>query len=778
MSEESLRQALGQDGRAVLECLRGLPEGYRRRLAPMLLDLHKAWSRAGWGVSVQGLGWRNLAETLPAALLATATLSELKKLKIWHHDENLVLALLRDRRPTWVAEWVTWHLERNPRCWPLVRRLMAEGWLARPDHENYWLGMIVAASRGRGGAMELLRQQPDLIVEIERLFEIEGQGEFSLAAYDKYVQDDNSWSYALRHLSEQARLDRQTLLECSLRALGRDFEAFRAGWYSRFHEALQPTLEEREALLERYLPLLASRIRPTMSFALKALTLLHKAGRLTSPQWWDFVAPAVTSPDKGTALGALKLSLAVHRSNPSSRLPETLALALSHPHVDVQECALQALEKWLPQPDPADWRAAPGAASLQQRWAQWVGRRVELEKLEPMQPTVSETVAIRPYTDLDELVQGTARILETPAPAWEIERWLDGLLRFPRPEDPRRTAPLLKRARKLLNPNRLRGQVAALVCRWLGQQGPAWDPPQPNLEGFLRLRLDEVAGHLGQGGLTGLRSLPDQPAGWISSPRPGPGVGPWDDLQTRLRSSLEGPALEVQWVVKTDLYECFEHRHLEMAFPFGEAADCAEVAALYACGPSEDPDWRRWQATLWPAARELWMAQGLPLVAGNLDWWEAAWGDRVYLENLLEDQPFGPLASLMLAFGLACKQSEQCGLAIDAAILALSRQHLDGSRLGQALVEAANTDMIKPGRWARSLETVAQEQPQGMLEALEVLIARSQPSFDLGPLLPLLWELSHRLQRPLQAVPALQRLSAWPGSGKAARLAHKLAQRG
>ena len=133
----------------------------------------------------------------------------------------------------------------------------------------------------------------------------------------------------------------------------------------------------------------------------------------------------------------------------------------------------------------------------------------------------------------------------------------------------------------------------------------------------------------------------------------------------------------------------------------------------------------------------------------------------------------GPRAALLLAFGLGCKQAEQVGLAVDATLLSLQRKHLHADGLGAALVEAAQSQMIKPARWAKSLEQVRQGQPEAVLRALEQLLVSAPSDFDLGPLLPGLWELCHQLNQPLND-DARSRLANFGGKGASARLARKL----
>ncbi len=84
--------------------------------------------------------------------------------------------------------------------------------------------------------------------ELWRLFEHEGTGELSLASHAS-----NSWLEALRGMAADGMIDRDRVLRSALEALLRDFAAFRAGWFSRLHEALKPSRLERARYRDLYL---------------------------------------------------------------------------------------------------------------------------------------------------------------------------------------------------------------------------------------------------------------------------------------------------------------------------------------------------------------------------------------------------------------------------------------------------------------------------------------------------------------------------------------------
>jgi hypothetical protein len=778
VTEDSLHQALLQGAASIKDFFQGMEEPQRRALAPYVLALYRKWDKAGYGETVEGFSWDKLSAGLPYALLATASMTELKAVRCWYHGLEHALAILENRRPRWLADWAADMLERNPRSWSLVRLLCRQGLIARPEGEAYILGMITGPSRG--AALDILQEDPNLLEELENLFQIEGRGEFSLAAYDKYVSIQSSWSYALQELSGRGQIERALLLRWSLEALRRDFETFRAGWFSRFHESLQPNLKERCTLLSFYLPLLGSRVRPTVSFALKALQIIAKAGQLPAEDYGREVTPVLTSPDKGTALTALKLLLSLA----PPQLTEHLAQSLTHPHPEVQETALKALEKGEKQPRAEDWaHLGEGlAASLHGRWAQWLGSAPPTPSPMPAPELVPESDRVEPCADLGELVQLVAQLLEDPRPAWQVERCLDGLVRFGCSPQSRLTEPLLKRAKSLIQKHQrnrspfqeqtppLQVALAELTRHWLEpSQSPTFGKQH-----FLQERLLEVSQMLDQGGGFGLLALPDKKSGWISEAtlqsRLQSTQKVWPRDQEAARQRLPGAARPVpNYRVETTVHDKFTHRNLRV--DWGAAARFPE--SCLGQSPLEDAGWLSWLSCFWPAGREFWATRGLETIANNLDWWEARWNDRIYLENLLEDQPLGPRAALLLAFGLGCKQAEQVGLAVDATLLGLRRQHLQADGLGAALVEAAHSQMIKPARWAKSLGQVGQVQPAAVLCALEKLLVSAPSDFDLGPLLPGLWELCHQLSQPLSDS-ARSRLANFPGQGASGRLARKL----
>ncbi|MCE7872587.1 hypothetical protein DYH09_19700 [bacterium CPR1] len=831
MSPQELEQAIKSGEQAVVECLQAADENERRAAAPVAVRMYAAWRSDPLGAS------KSLGGPAALALLGTASLSELRKAHldaVWDHER--AVAVLRQRRPDWLSAWVDWTLEKQPFIsrWGLARRLEREGLIARPEGEGYWLGMIVGTARN--GALRMLELDPELLELVFQLFEVEGSGELSLAAHDKYTREQDSWAYALRELAGQGRLDRQRLLDASLQALARDFEQFRAGWFSRFHESMQPTREERLARLDSYRGLLSSRIPPTVTFALKALAELK-----ADPG--EHLAPALNAREKGTVRLALKLLA----GSQSPRKAFLAAEALSHSAAEVQKEAWSLVQRHGSPADPELRRALEErlgglSATLAPDVRAWLGASEPARVASAPQPVKpEEPVRVRGLADAEELLELLARLLETGEPALDLERAMDGVSRLSDQKPGKAGEPLLKRARqKLARPGgRCQAEMARLALAWLAREQVERAQEPVTLGAFLSARVEELCARVLAGQVGPLLALPSWsslgiepsdlaarlPGGRLDLIQalhrllPGPpetfrgvageegavlrfalggdekvgsGSGLWSAAARMLGKSNPSASL---WAaaarVRCPASDCPE---VEARYPgLGRAlqsrlrivprhghlwveADCPAQSSLELPGqqiwlkPGDDsPADRRWQATVWPAGRHAWWAQGCLELGNNLDWWEADWADIVYLESLLEPRPLDAYGRRLLALGLAAREPAQSGMSVDALARALTEGRLSGAEMADSMAEVA--ELAKPGRWARTLGTVARlsEAHAGQAHAaLERLLGQAPPA---GELIELLVELGARLGRPLTDPAARRALEQVKGNGKAAKLA-------
>ncbi|HEX8205356.1 MAG TPA: DUF6493 family protein [Solirubrobacteraceae bacterium] len=564
---EELHALAGSGGaEAVERHVMALPEAERRKLAPGLVKLMKQlWRDWDWS---RGSAPRTVDHLVPAALacMSLAQLRDVGHLAVpmWDH-QDAAHRILRERRPGWLQEWAEWIVGEWPSTWSLVRGLMKEGLIERPRTDGYVLAFVALqdrASRGDRSLRQALEADPDLLEhEVWRIFEVEGGGDLSLAAIDKYSggYDDEltGWAGTLKAFADEGTLDRDRLLDASLDALGRDFSSFRAGWYSRFHETLEPTVEERVARLDAYLRLVGSSIANTASFALKAVEAVDKAGALpASADLPERLAPALASERKGTVKKALALLERAAGREPALR--ETVALAaceaLAHEEAEVQGRAL-ALIGTAPGPEvgarlleladsvaptmrdrlaevtglevPGTAAAAPSLAALEERAAALpaalrasAGVDAALDALREGRPPPAAAFSaadapvtrlaepVAPIEDLGDLIEAAGALAEGVLGAEEAERVLDGIARLcaERPSDfGERVSSLRRRAKRLADEE---PDLASLLRAWVdGTPPPA---------GVADMRIREIAARVATGDARPLLSAPTHRGGWIA----------------------------------------------------------------------------------------------------------------------------------------------------------------------------------------------------------------------------------------------------------------------
>ena len=838
-----------QDGDAegVITGLAPLAESERRRLAPQAAQWLKELKANAISRATKPWPYRLDSQTLlraaRAMVVGTASLSELRKLGNWSTpDEDVALRVMADRRPDWLAEWAAFVLENETTSWHtpflLVRRLITEGLLPRPATSWYPLSMIYGLQRRDRELYQALKADRGLLEdEVWRLFEVEGGGDTSLAAHDKYSADRNSWSWALLQLSGEGLLSRDRLLDASLAALQRDFAPFRAGWFSRFHESLQPTQAERLARKERYLGLVASAVPATASFAVKAL---RQAGPLSLEDVGQ-LAPALASSATGVVRDAVRLL-------PSSvRSAELAAEHLPHRSADIQSALLGLVEKHASQPsvrerlERARASVAPSLAarvatllSLDAMAARTSQVRAE-ERAAPPPRRESSTSVPGPIDGIADLVELLAALLEEIQDPHDIERALDGVSRLCErtPDVVRRLEPIVKRAGKLLGdraPARFdghspRSDIAGLIIAWATGTPPAaaetphplprWltgrsarpDPHQKSVLAFLSGRVREVAARAARGEAAPLLSLPTGRGGALEVDEfearqrrlanAGRRPDPFDAIQARLRAdgSDEGERYRFVYGATGEKHISFQLR-VEPAMKV--EPELTDVPALfYAAVDPAGPDYGgvaasgstglaeaiRWVGTVWPSNREPYYAKGALELGGNIDWWAARWELRCFLEPMLiPNEPLGEMATLLLSLGLGAKESGERGLATDVTIAAVAEGRLDVEKAGKTIGGLYNSKLLKGSRLATSLgdaSRISQTHAESVSDLIEIALSGlyGPPPSDLHAPLALLNELSaargHGVKRPT----AKAYLTGIEGSGKTAALAKQLLAR-
>jgi hypothetical protein len=550
-AEEVARAAEVEDEAEIRRLIAPLSEPERADLIPLARDL----------VAVQVARRIDAARHLgPMLLLAYGTLAvtEIRKLG-WrsNHVPRDLVDVLRGRSPERLGPIVDYLLESvgGARAWRAVRPLVREGIVPRPDSPAYTIAMLSGAPWR--DSFDPMADDPGLVdVEIWRLFEVEGGGEDSLANYEKFHGDH--WGNAFRELAEKDASHRARLLDASLAALGRDFSTYRAGWFSRFHESLVPSDEERAQRTAAYLGLLRSRVGPTVSFAIAALTRIERAGLLGADDVLDRIGPVLSEGPVGTAKAALDLvgRAAAKSSGDAGRAALLAVDALRHPSPDVQRAAIALIGKLCVTSDVAVAAAIeerlPEVAASQRATATALAARLRGDattdaaaaptparfKPAPERPSASDgphsptepSRTIEPLTTVESLVDAAVSVLETGEPADDIERVLDGVRRHADVRagaSARLIAPIAKRARTLLarrdsqpfNGFDAQSDVAAVLLAWSAGEVVDSAPSHPSFNAgagaFLSTRAQEAAEHVANGRAEHSVALPTHRGGWI-----------------------------------------------------------------------------------------------------------------------------------------------------------------------------------------------------------------------------------------------------------------------
>lgn len=189
----------------------------------------------------------------------------------------------------------------------------------------------------------------------------------------------------------------------------------------------------------------------------------------------------------------------------------------------------------------------------------------------------------------------------------------------------------------------------------------------------------------------------------------------------------------------------------------------------------------RWLATMWPAAQESFFATGAECIGENLDWWEAQWHNRCFLEPLLDpDTPLLAMGAMLLLCGLAAKEPGEHGLAVDIAIQAINDGRLGTDNMSHMLTTGITSDHFNLPRLAKRLHDIANSSDLHayvVMHSAETAISSSNPKQlpkGIGDIFELLAEIGTRLERGVENPDCRSFLESLTGSNKAAKVAKHL----
>lgn len=384
-------------------------------------------------------------------------------------------------------------------------RLMERLGLVRLEADDTYVLAMVGALGPHKAAK--LREDPDLVERaLWRVFEVEGGGEISLTNVDRFCGDE--WRAAFVELSADGTLDRDRILDACLAALGRDFAAYRARWFSATYLALEPTVEESTARQAELRRLLGAAVPATVGFALTQLLRVERADLLDRRATLEALPPATLVKPKGTVLAALTLAGHGRTDHPESAR-DVARTALGHPNPDVQRAAAALL---------ADLDETSAVVASADDLTPSVRRDLGVDRDHDPEHEGPRSQPLRPVpgpASAADLAERTAGLLEDASDALELEAVLATLVD---PGVEEALAPLRKRAETVVarGPNTdqgdawLPGQVARLVLQILGEPAPKAKPDRP-AQRFVVRRIAEI-----RASSAPLLATPDLAGGWVS----------------------------------------------------------------------------------------------------------------------------------------------------------------------------------------------------------------------------------------------------------------------
>jgi Family of unknown function (DUF6493) len=784
---QPLRTALEQgDLESALGEVARLESNAREAALSLALERCRAWHVGDWvsaesapeGGTALHFAWQGTEEQRAVAGLVTLALGRPAELVSGLRSKPAVqlrwglsaLPLLEQLRPTWLASGGAEVLfDAGLLDFPLMMALRERSLCPQPKTERYAVAIIAAAGAFYRGTtfLEVLDAHPNFRqADLRLIFAVEGTSEHSLAALDKYNKGDGGWTRLLLTLVERGELGRGELLDITLEVLSRGYPSFRAGWYSRFHEQLGPSLDERAARQAQYERLLGSAVPQTASFALKALEQLQKKGRLQATGFVDAIEPVLMAAQAETVKRALKMLalLATLDADGRARIAELSLLALVHPEASVHAAALDLFRE---SGGPTHPRlvarlqsAAPGLApsvrstlgDLTQ--AEEVPTPAEVVVWSRPDPFAAERALLAPMT-LESALDCVSRALEQPQDAELFELALDAASRFgaaPRAERQRLGGPLRKRALQLAKRGPLHAlqyELVRVALAWVAQERHAHPHAKLGAPGkippFLWRRTDALI----------TRLLADKGGPLLSAPTHQHGHLAEAELARRLESHDGGLDLEDAVLALLRVPEAAAsrflpalsarvvggHRALQSAAgdfpgaharprvlrwgdqnvwhrvlvdvePPAEGPDAADLPALLLDALAQEHGaygFEPWLPLALPRAGE-WVAAAECLEHGGYRFDEVARTGELRCWRDPSREP-GPNAYLALAIALGTRSSSISLSARDTLVAEISSGRLRAEWLGAAFLTLITSGLIKAGRWCSHLAEVAAISP-------------------------------------------------------------------
>jgi hypothetical protein len=465
--------------------------------------------------------WSALAyKNILVAAYAMCPLSTIKKIgdAINWERRKTIHAVISDRQPIWLDEWLEYDLNKDfsISSFGIIRHWMQLELCKKPTSNGYTHEFVSAMYEdNRKSKSEdyltisaRIKADPSLLVDLYPLFYTEHDAfTYNYIYYDyDEPEKDEFFLDAIINFIDESLLDKNKIIKLIIEGLQHDIKQNQLSSMHKLHDRLKP---ENDVLIlheNSYLELLAHNVGHIQKFALKILTKLQRAKKLSQSKFLSEVNTIFFQEAKGNAISAIKLISIIIKTNNTyfQEVIASLCQALQHPNVDVQELALKTLTSVKSSFTENDRDSINSIVdyinpSLRTQLMELLGNRAIETKKEANSPIVDITILqnklsklsksnlvnlglkqidlkadnlgplqaispkfvfrsqleqceeIVPINDLDTLVQVISTAIEGMDDTNDFERILDGLSRLCDQKDKdfyKKTAPLLNRLEK------------------------------------------------------------------------------------------------------------------------------------------------------------------------------------------------------------------------------------------------------------------------------------------------------------------------------------------
>lgn len=738
---------------SLVQFFKDLSQEERRVYSPAA---RRQYKRCRWGIEGPPIDER-IKSNIVVALIVACDKKEWDEID-WRFAffNNNMLRALQELLPPNVPGLANAIL-KSPEYLIPVREMVRLGICEKPDSEDFSIAIVSAPRnfhrdfRNRSDSFgDWIDKNMDILEEdVWRIFQNEGNQEFSLSSQGKYYHSGDNWMSVLHRLAGEGKISRTRLLEESLNALGRGFIQFRSAWFSAFHDSLKPTLEEQVELTQKYLLLLGSPIGPTVAFAINNLKDLDKADKLDPDALISNINPCMVAKQKAVILSALALLERAVKKNASLAEPASLLAieGLLHDSPEVQSKVIAFISRHGDKQNSELTLKIAGyydavSPSVKDELKPWIQSELVSAPELNLQAykyknyycegwPFAHCGRISPVESEEELLQLAGFCMENPLAAMELERLMDGVSRLESSSEKFRYSglPLVMRAERLCTrlwrrTTSLQLVVAKFVYEWLHGPAEIEEFKQSHLAPSLRIldrRMDEIIERRTQKVYIPMLSFPTHQNGWIE-----PSV-----LESRNKIWKEQNIAQAI----TDLEIAWLRLPLVPQLESETPNEDAKIDGIRVMDKLERPEIGPNLVLTIASYRERIMHRTIGAIVIYINYNLAESREyRHYMELLTHSgAPLTYKAHELMNIGLIVPDVQCNGIARDAMIRAIEEFRLEPDYLGKRVGVFLKSDKSKPKRLVLSLQEVARVSPLHMDAVRQVLERALQGSIDNVP---------------------------------------------